>query len=122
MTDLSPLVGSKVRQIRLDYQVTLFLVDGAEDDERVSGLLQIESPFRMETESGTWTITPSDKSSHAPACQLLHLKVVSAYMDEHQTLRLGFSDGITVTVERDRRYESWNLTGSGIPQVLITPP
>jgi hypothetical protein len=25
------------------------------------------------------------------------------------------------TVERDSQYESWNLTGRGVPQVLVTP-
>ncbi|MDE3206261.1 MAG: hypothetical protein KGQ66_18795 [Acidobacteriota bacterium] len=121
MTDLSPLVGTEVRQIRLDYQVTLLLVDGPASQERSAGLLQIESSFRLETEVGTWTITPSDKNSHAPVCQLLHLGVVPAHMDGDQTLRLGFSDGSTVTVERDTQYESWNLTGTGVPQVLVTP-
>jgi Family of unknown function (DUF6188) len=122
VTDISALIGTEVRQIRLDYQVTLLLVDGPANDERASGLLQIESPFQLETGAASWTVTPSDKNTHAPISQLLHLGVVSAQMDGDQTLRLGFSDGSTVTVERDRRYESWNLTGTGVPQVLVTPP
>jgi hypothetical protein len=108
-------VGTEVRQIRLNYQVTLLLVDGAANDERASGLLQIESPFRLETKAGTWTITPSEKNSHAPVCQL-HLGVVSAHMDENKTLLLGFSEGSTVTTGRDGRYGSWNITGTGVPQ------
>jgi hypothetical protein len=122
VTDMSPLVGTEVRQIRLDYQVTLLLVDGPHNNERASGLLQIESPFRLETDEGEWVIAPGDKTTHAPVSQLLHLAVVSAHMDADQTLRLGFSDGSLVTVERDARYESWNLTGTGVPQVLVTPP
>jgi Family of unknown function (DUF6188) len=122
VTDLSPLQGTEVRQIRLDYQVTLLLVEGPANDERASGLLQIESPFRLETGVGNWSITPSDKHTHAPVSQLLHLEVVSAQMDGDQTLRLGFSDGSIVTVERDTRNDSWNLTGYGVPQVLVTPP
>lgn len=120
-TDLSPLVGTEVRQIRLDYQVTLLLVGGPANDERASGFLQIETPFRVETGAGDWTITPSEKRTHAPVSDLLHLKVVTAEMDQDQALRVGFSDGSTLTVERDRRYESWNLTGSGVPEVLVTP-
>lgn len=122
MSDLSSLVGTEVRQIRLDYQVTLLLVDGPANNERASGLLQIETPFRQESDGGAWTVAPSDKTTHAPVCRLLHLTVVSARMDGDQTLRLGFSDGSTVTVERDRQYESWNLTGTGVPEVLVTPP
>lgn len=75
----------------------------------------------METGAGDWTITPSEKHTHAPVSDLLHLKVATAEMDEDQALRVGFSDGSTLTVERDRRYESWNLTGSGVPEVLVTP-
>ena len=122
MTDLSALVGTEVRQVRLDFQVTLLLVDGPANHERASGLLQIETPFRLESDAGAWTIDPSDKGTHAPVCDLLHQAVVSAQMDGGQTLRLDFSDGSIVTVERDSQYESWNLTGTGVPQVLVTPP
>lgn len=86
-----------------------------------TNLLQIEAPFRLETEAGSWTVAPSDKSTHPPVSELLHLGVVSAQMHQDQTLRLGFSDGSTLTVERDRRYESWNLTGNGVPHVLVGP-
>lgn len=122
MIDLSPLAGTEVQQIRLDYQVTFLLVDGPANAERASGLLQIESPFQLESESDEWTIVPSDQSTHAPVCRLLHQAVVTAQMEDDQTLRLSFSDGSTVTVPRDRQYESWNLTGSGVPQVFVTPP
>jgi hypothetical protein len=115
VADLSPLVGTEVRQLRLDYQVTLLLVDGPNDQERASGLLQIETPFRLETDGQTWTVVPSDKSTHAPVCHLVHLTVVLAEMDDDGRLRLRFSDGSALTVERDPRYESWNLTGSGVP-------
>lgn len=55
-------------------------------------------------------------------CQLLHSTVISAQMDGgDQTLRLGLSDGSTVTVQRDRPDESWNLAGTGVPAVLVTP-
>lgn len=122
VTDLSTLVGTEVRQIRLDYRVTLLLVDGPAWDERASGLLQIECPFRLENGVEAWTVTPSDKTTHAPVIRVLHLSLVSAEMDAEQTLRLGFSDGSTLTVERDTEYESWNLTGTGVPEVLVTPP
>ena len=122
MTDLSALVGTEVRQIRLDFQVTLLLVDGPANHERASGVLVIETPFRLESEAGGWTVDPSDKGTHAPLCDLLHQAVVSAQMDNDQTLRLRFSAGVTVTVEPDGQYESWNLSGKGIPQVLVTPP
>jgi hypothetical protein len=119
--DLSPLVGTEVRQVRLDYQVTLLLVDGPYNQERASGLLQIETPFHLEADGQTWTVAPSDKSTYAPVCHLVHLTVVSAEMDDER-LRLRFSDGSALTVERDPRYESWSLTGSGVPEVLVTPP
>ena len=121
MPDLSSLVGTDVRQLRLDYQVTLVLVDGPANEERASGLLQIETPFRLEDGATTWNVMPSDKATHAPACRVLHLQVVSAEMDDDDTLRLEFNDGSTVTIERDACYDSWNLTGDGVPSVLVTP-
>jgi hypothetical protein len=42
-------------------------------------------------------------------------------MDDDETLRLEFDDASTVTVKRDARYESWNLSGKGVPSILVTP-
>lgn len=121
MPDLTALVGAEVRQIRFDYQVTLVLVDGPDRRERVAAELQLEAPFRITSSKGTWTVEPEAKESYAPAVQLLHLHVSGAEMTEDETLLLSFDDGSALTVERHPSFETWNLTGVGIPQVLVTP-
>ncbi len=111
----------RIRQVRLDYQVTLLLVDGPYNNERASGLLQIEAPFQLDAEGQSWTIDPGDKTTHSPICRLLHLQVRAVAMDDDETLQLEFDDGSTVTVERDAQYESWHLTDTGVPPVLVAP-
>jgi len=47
-------------------------------------------------------------------------RVVRASFDG-QALTVGFDDGAQIAVETDPKYESWNLTGAGVPEVIAGP-
>jgi hypothetical protein len=119
--DLSALVGAEVRRVAFDYQVTLLLVEGPANAERVSGNLQIEAPIRVEHGGQVAECDPNDKRTHGAMTHLLHLVITDATVDGDDTLRLSFDDGTSVTVARDIHYESWNLTGEGVPPILMGP-
>jgi hypothetical protein len=119
--DLSALVGAEVRRIAFDYQVTLFLVDGPGDAERVSAILHIEAPIRVEGGNGVAECDPNDKATHSVMTHVLHLAVSGARLDSDDTLRLTFDDGTRVAVARDVDHESWSLTGKGVPHLLMGP-
>jgi Family of unknown function (DUF6188) len=119
--DLSVLVGAEVRRIAFDYQVTLLLVEGPGDAERVSAILQIEARIRIEHGSEVAECDPNDKATHGAMTHVLHLVVSDASLDGDDTLRLTFDDGTSLVVARDVHYESWNLTGEGVPHMLMGP-
>lgn len=121
MHDLSALVGADVRRIAFDYQVTLLLADGPGDAERVSAVLQIEAPIRVEHSGVIAMCDPNDKATHGPMTRILHLVVSHASVDGANTLRLAFDDGTSLVVAQDEHYESWNLSGKGVPNVLMGP-
>lgn len=119
--DLTPLVGAEVRRVCFDYQVTLDLVDGPALAERVRAYLQIEAPVQLRLKDRNVVCDPNDKTTHGPLTALLHLVVSEATVGDDSALRLQFDDGTALTVERDGQYESWNLTGDGVPHVLMGP-
>ena len=122
MHDLSALVGADVRRIALDYQVTLFLADGPGNAERVSAILQVEAPIEVRYSDDVAVCDPNDKATHSAVLRVLHLVVRAASVDNDGALRLTFDDGTSLVVARDDQYESWNLTGKGVPEVLMGPP
>jgi len=117
--DLSALVGTEVRRLCFGYQVTLDLVGEGVAGAPVSAALQIEAPIRLERVDGEVECDPNEKASHGPLTALLRLVVTEATIDESETLRLSFDDGTAIAVPRDPNYESWNLTGEGVPQLLM---
>jgi hypothetical protein len=119
--DLSALVGADVRRIAFDHQVTLFLALGPADAERVSALLQIEAPIRVAHGGEVAICDPNDKTTHGQMTRVLHLVVEDARVDGENTLHLAFNDGTSLVVARDDQYESWNLSGKGVPNVLMGP-
>lgn len=122
MHDLSALVGADVRRIAFDYQVTLVLVEGPSNAERVSANLQIEAPIRVEYGGEVVECDPNDKSTHAAMTPILHLVLTDASVGDDDALHLRFDDGTSLVVARDHQYESWSLTGVGVPHVLMGPP
>lgn len=121
MHDLTPLIGAEVRRLSFDYQVTLLLVEGPANAERISAHLQIEAPIRVEHGGVIDQCDPNDKQTHGAITRVLHLVVTEAVVDERDDLRVTFDDETTLVVARDQLYESWNLTGDGIPHVLMGP-
>lgn len=121
MHDLSELVGAEVRRIAFDYQMTLLLVAGPAGAERVSASLQIEAPVRVEHGGQVVECDPNDKATHGGMAHVLHLVVTDARVDGDDTLRLTFDDRTSLVVARDPQYESWNLRGKGVPQLLMGP-
>jgi hypothetical protein len=111
-----------VRQITLDYQVTLVLVVGPSYAETVSAHLQVETQLTLQRGGQVVPCDPGDKATHAAVTDLLHLVVSEAFVDAEHVLRLRFDDGTELAVARSQEYESWNLTGVGVPQILMGPP
>jgi len=120
MTDLSALVGAEVRRVQLDYQVTLLLVDGPYKTERVRAELILESPFAVTSDGQTFDVVPNTKDTHPAVCPLLHMKVTGAVVTKN-VLTMTFDGAASLTIGPHPRYESWQLIGSGIPNVLVGP-
>ena len=72
-------------RIAFDYQVTLFLVEGPGDAERVSAILQIEAPIRVEHGGEVAECDPNDKATHGAMTRVLHLVVSDASLDGDDT-------------------------------------
>lgn len=121
MHDISSLVGGEVRRLSFDYQVTLLLAEGPANSERLSANLQIEAPIVVEHRGEVEQCDPNDKQTHQAMTRVLHLVVTEAIVDDRDVLRLTFDDGTTLAVARDQQYESWNLTGTGVPNILMGP-
>ena len=64
---------------------------------------------------------PNDKATHGAMTHVLHLVVTDASVDGDDTLRVTFDDGTSLVVAPDVQYESWNLTGEGVPHIVMGP-
>jgi hypothetical protein len=119
--DFGALVGCEVRRVCLDYQVTLTLVDGPYQQERVNAGLQIEAPFTYKAEDGvSYEIEPGEVTTLGPVVNLFKLTVQAANFDG-RTLTIDFENGARIEVATLSHYESWNLTGAGVPGYIAGP-
>jgi len=119
--DLSALIGCEVRRVCIDYQVTLTLVEGPYDHERVNAGLQIEAPFSYTAKDGTkFDIEPNQAATLGPVVNLFNLTVLAVNFDG-RTLTVAFQDGAQIEVPTLSQYESWNLTGAGVLGYIAGP-
>ena len=119
--DFTALVGCEVQRVCIDYQVTLTLVDGAYQQERVNAGLQIEAPFRYEAVDGIgYDVRPGEVATLAPVVTLFKMIIQSVGFDG-RTLTIDFDGGARIEVGTLSHYESWNLTGTGVDGYIAGP-
>lgn len=116
--DLRALVGCTIDRVGFDYQVRLQLHDGLYPDERVVAELVVETPFRLGIGSVWHTIEPGVVSTLAPVLNLFTHKIVAAQYKD-RILSISFDGGLEMAVPTSREFETWNLTGRGVPQILV---
>jgi len=115
--DLSALLGSEVRRVLLDHQVTLFLSQRPTSGEAVSAQIIIDTPFRLDQAGLVDQVDPKRKDTLPPLCRLLHTLVADAHVDE-DVLKVSFDDGSTITIGPTAHFSSWQLIGQGIPHLV----
>jgi hypothetical protein len=118
------LVGCQVYQIKFDYQTALLLV--RQDDissTAISAWLTIHTPFVLRSRDGSiYELDPeTSRSALAPVIDLLFVAVAHVSVEGVGTLILDFTDGSTLTVPPHEAYESWELSGDGVPGILVGP-
>jgi hypothetical protein len=119
------LIGCQVYQVKFDYQTALLLCrqDGGNSAARVRAWLVIETPFALRSRDGSvYELDPgTSRSALAPVIDLSLATVASVSVGGHGTLTLDFTDGEKLTVPPDETYESWALSGDGVPGILVGP-
>lgn len=104
---LLPYGGMHVHQVRVSYQLTLSLDNGALVDIESEAILMHAAPdggrvaARLEPE----------RQDVAPALSLFLCTITSAVALKSGTLQMSFSDGAELTVEPHKQYEAWGATG-----------
>ena len=121
----SSLIGCQVYQVKFDHQTALLLCrqDGGNSATRIQAWLVIETPFALRSRDGTvHELDPgTSRSALAPVIDLFLATVASVSVEGHGTLTLDFTDGEKLTVPPDETYESWELSGDGVPGILVGP-
>jgi hypothetical protein len=117
MVDLSALVGSQVRRLLLDHQVTVFLAHTPTSGAAVSAQIIIDAPFLLDRAQHIDHVDPKRNDTLPPLCRLLHMTIRDAQVD-HDVLTVTFDDGSTLTISPNARSASWQLVGQGIPHLV----
>jgi hypothetical protein len=117
--DLRAIEGAEVSAITLDYRVSLLLIDPVDPhhSQRLGASLILGVPFAYRDSK----VDAEDPSTMADCCRLLRCTIVAASADPDLNLSVSFDDGSSLQVDRNERYESWELTGSGVQGVLVGP-
>lgn len=119
--DVGQLIGCEVTQLVLDHRVGLRLVRFEGEIARVDVLLEIGVTSQLSDEGVPERIDPEEPTTLAGVLHLLRKRIEHASLDEQLTLVVRFDDGAVLTVARDVRVESWELSGAGVNGVLIGP-
>lgn len=117
------LVGCHVQRTAFDYQVRLMVVALDRDEGyRVDAELVIETPFVLRDATGEWhELDPGTGSRLAPVLDLFMKTIVSVEIRTRGALALAFDDGCELFIGADRQFESWQLSGTGVDDVLVGP-
>jgi len=117
------LVGCQVSQVTFDYQITLLLrhEDVGSSASRIEARLVIETPFALRSRDGSvHELDPgTSRSGLAPVIDLFLATVANVSVEGRGTLTLEFHDGAKLTVPPSETYESWSLSGVGVPGILV---
>jgi Family of unknown function (DUF6188) len=114
--DLLPLVGRAVTRCLVDHAFGLQFWSPEAEIE-----LRIEGPFTLREAGGEeLSLVPEETTSLGPALRLFRREVSSARAHKDGRLEVIFTDGSTLSVGPDQKYEAWELTGSG--QRLVSTP
>jgi hypothetical protein len=83
----------------------------------------IETPFALRSRDGSvHELDPgTSRSALAPVIDLFLAAVANVSIEGRGTLTLDFADGAKLTVPPNGTYESWALSGDGVPGILVGP-
>jgi hypothetical protein len=115
---LLPYRGCTVTQVRVSYQLTLILDNGAEVQLETEVMLS-DGPLGSPGASAA-RLVPEGQDA-APALSLFGAKVLSSVVFKTGGLRLVFDTGSHLSVEPHPQYEAWNVRGQG-RLVLVCQP
>jgi uncharacterized protein DUF6188 len=119
------LIGSQVYQVKFDYQtaIELFHQDDSTMAIRVHAWLTIYTTFVLRSGDGSiHELNPeTSRAALAPVIDLFLGTVTGVTVEGCGTLTLDFTDGARLTVPPDESYESWELSGVGVPGILVGP-
>jgi hypothetical protein len=119
------LIGCQVYQVKFDYQTALLLRrrDGGNSATHIDAWLVIETPFALRSRDGSaHELDPgTSRSALAPVIDLFLAAVANVSIEGRGTLTLDFADGAKLTVPPNETYESWALSGDGVPGILVGP-
>ncbi|WP_258725950.1 DUF6188 family protein [Cellulomonas sp. NS3] len=121
MIALEALVGCPVSRLMLDHQVALLLVDDASEGQRVSATLILEEAFELTLGPEAHLVDPDDPTTLGPTCRLLHQTISAASAADGGALDLQLGDAIALSLTPTGNYEAWELSGTGVPSVLVGP-
>ena len=114
---LLPYEGSQVHQVRVSYQLTLVLDNGADVDISNEATLKQTAPG---SDAVTTRLEP-ERQDVAPALSLFLGSITSAVAFKSGRLELRFADGTELMVESHEQYEAWEATGPGGLRFVAMP-
>jgi hypothetical protein len=117
------LVGCQIQRTAFDYQVRLLVAALVPDEGyRVDAELVIETPFLLRDATGEWhELDPGAGSQLAPVLDLFLKTIVTVEIRGRGALALAFDDGCELFISPDPQFESWQLSGVGVDDVLVGP-
>lgn len=117
--ELGMLIGAAVGAVEISGLVRLHLDDGPYPDKRITCSMDVEVPFLLRDADGTWhEIRPGVVETLAPLVMLYRQEVRSATFDG-EFLEIEFDQGWMMKVTTADHYESWHLTGKGVPLIVV---
>lgn len=98
--------------------MALLLVDDASEGRRVSATLILDEAFELTLGPETHVVDPDDPTTLGPTCRLLQQTISAA---DGRTLDLRLGDAIALRLTPTGNYDAWELSGTGVPSVLVGP-
>jgi len=120
-SELGALIGCTVTRVAFDYQVRLLLADGSYPNELVLAELVIEALITFTEDNGAnHAVQPGDTRTVVPILDLFRRSVLSAAFDG-RVLTIVFDNQVVLEVQTSQTFESWSLSGRGVPDFIVGP-
>lgn len=111
--------------VLLDHRVTQLVIDRSSVRLQTWSLdgsadIRLAAPFSLQVATGAVRrLDPAQTESLTPCLSLMGLGIRSLTIARGGTLTIAFSDGSTLTAERDPRRATWDVQGGGVLEGMI---